>query len=99
MTNQPLHVDWLNSSLPALLLVITKCEPGVPPDRLPFEVEDIRDSTASQRKECQQGTSPLVSQSLVHLLGKENRGGTPHGTQEGFGREGRGSLVLIGIHF
>lgn len=65
---------------------------------LTLEVEHIGDSTASQSDESEEGASPLVAQSVVHLLCKQNSGGAPHRTEEGLGCESRCCLVLVGIH-
>lgn len=61
-----------------LLLIVGKGVLGIPTNRLPLEVENIGNGTASQRKKSKECTGPLVAHAVVHLLGEQNHTGTPH---------------------
>jgi len=80
-----------------LLLIVGKGVLGVPTDRLPLEVENVGNGTASQCEEGKECTGPLVTHAVVHLLGEQNYTGTPHRTKEGLCGKSRCCLVLVGI--
>lgn len=61
-----------------LLLIVGKGVLGVSADRFSLEIESVWNRTASQGKEGQESTSPLVVHSVVHLLSEQNDTGTPN---------------------
>lgn len=53
------------------LFVFDECVLGVPPDSFSIEVEAERDRTARKSDERDQGRGPLVSESIIHLVGEK----------------------------
>jgi hypothetical protein len=86
-----------NLSLDGSLLIIAEGVFREAANGLSIEVEGIGNSAASQSNEGKERAGPLEAQTFVHLLGEQDGAGTPHGTDEGLGCEGRCCLVLVGI--
>lgn len=61
------------------------------------EPEEEGNAAASQTDECQKRGSPLVAESVIHLLGEQNAAGTPETSDTGLGGKSRGGLVLVGV--
>lgn len=61
------------------------------------EPEDKGNCAASQANECQKRRSPLVTESVVHLLSEQDAAGTPETSDTRLGSKGRGGLVLVGV--
>lgn len=61
------------------------------------EPEEEGNPAASQTDECQKRRSPLIAESVVHLLSEQNTAGTPETSDTRLSGKGRGGLVLIGI--
>lgn len=59
--------------------------------------ESEGDETAGETEETKERRSPLVAQSVVHLVGEQDDTGTPERTDEGLSGKGRGGLMLVGV--
>ena len=68
------------------------------PDNGALEIKDEQDGATRQRDECEEQAGPLVIQSVDHLACEEDDAGTPERSQECFGGEGQGGLVLVRVH-
>lgn len=61
------------------------------------EPEEEGNPAASQTDECQKRRSPLVAESVVHLLSEQNTASAPETSDTRLGGKGRGGLVLVGV--
>lgn len=69
--------------------------PSSNPSAVPPEQEG--NTAARETNEAQQARGPLIAEPVVHLLRKQDDGGTPEGSDTSLGGQGRSGLVLVAV--
>lgn len=88
-----------NLRLDGFLLIVVEGEFRETTNGRSLEVEHIGNGAASQADKRKKRASPLVAQTLVHLLCEQNCAGTPDRPDEGLGCESRCCLMLVRINW